>query len=659
MSKGFSSSYRTALLAGILLACFGALAVRLVWLHAINRDDLLATITRTRQQLIAETARRGDILDRRGVPLATSRSVIELGVDPNYLRPQDEAKWPRLAELIGMPEPELRRIFTTKFRAPAATPAAAKAAAADPLAIRLDLGAAAGTAAAAPTPAPEDGGDDDTPDVRVSEKEPRRIQWARLRDEVSEELYAEIRRLGIQGITGDRIYRRTYPGNQLAAHVVGFVNKAQQPAAGVEAVFDFFLRGQDGWRVGEKDGRNRELAQFRTREAPRVNGYHVGLSIDLVVQDIIEQELLYIADKFQPLKASIVVSDPRTGFILGMGNYPSFNLNEYNKVPQAELARLKNAAVADVYEPGSVFKIVAAAGAIEDRLVTPNHVFDCALERIANRGVMVKLPSEDHRMGDLTVSEIISHSSNKGAAQLALKLGEPRFFDYVRKFGFGRPLGFPVGAEVGGILTDYRKWYPIDITRIAMGHSVASTVLQMHQAMSVIANDGVLLRPQLVTQITDAAGEPVHRFGPEEIHRVVSKETAQKVARMLMGVASVGGTAAEAAIPGFDVAGKTGTTQKLVEETRADGSTRLVYSNKHHVGSFVGFFPAGRPQVVISVIVDQAKVQTPSGVAYGRLVAAPSFKRIGERLIPILDLKSDNPPVRPRLYAAVPPGGAR
>ncbi len=658
MSKGFSSSYRTALLAGVLLACFGALAVRLVWLHAINRDELLATITRTRQQLITETARRGDILDRRGVPLATSRSVIELGVDPNYLRPQDEAKWPRLAQLIGLPEPELRRIFTTKFRAPAPA-AAAKAAPADPMAIRLALGAAEGSVAAAPAPAAGDADDDGNPAVRVNEKEPRRIQWARLRDEVSEELYAEIRRLGIQGITGDRIYRRTYPGNQLAAHVVGFVNKAQQPAAGVEAVFDFFLRGQDGWRVGEKDGRNRELAQFRTREAPRVNGYHVGLSIDLAVQDIIEQELLYIADKFQPLKASIVVSDPRTGFILGMGNYPSFNLNEYNKVPPAELARMKNAAVADVYEPGSVFKIVAAAGALEDRLVTPNHVFDCALDRIANRGTMVKLPSEDHRMGDLTVSEIISHSSNKGAAQLALKLGEPRFHEYVRKFGFGRPLGFPVGGEVGGIFTDYRKWYPIDITRIAMGHAVASTVLQMHQAMSVIANDGILLRPQLVAQITDSAGEPVHRFGPEEIHRVVSKETAQKVARMLMGVAAVGGTAAEAAIPGFDVAGKTGTTQKLVEETRADGSTRLVYSNKHHVGSFVGFFPAGRPQVVISVIVDQAKVQTPSGVAYGRLVAAPSFKRIGERLIPILEIKSDNPPVRPRLYAAVPQGGPR
>ncbi len=657
MSKGYSSSYRIALLAGLLLACFGVLAVRLVWLHAINRDELLATITRTRQQLITETARRGDILDRRGVPLATSRSVIELGVDPNYLRPQDEAKWPQLAQLIGMPEDELRLIFTTKFRVPA--PVAAAAPAAAPVGIRLALaGAEAAAAPVAAAKAEAEAGDGEAA-VRGGEKEPRRIQWARLRDEVSEELYAEIRKLGIQGITGDRIYRRVYPSNQLAAHVVGFVNKAQEPAAGVEAVFDFYLRGQDGWRVGEKDGRNRELAQFRTREAPRVDGYNVALSLDLGVQDVVEQELLYIAEKFRPLKATIIVSDPRTGFILGLANYPSFDLNLYNKVPKTELARMKNAAVADVYEPGSVFKIVAAAGAVEDRLVTPNHVFDCALERIAHRGQMVKLPSEDHRMGDLTVSEIISHSSNKGAAQLALRLGEPRFFEYVRKFGFGASLGFPVGGEVGGILTDYRKWNPIDITRIAMGHSVASTALQMHQAMTVIANDGVLMRPQLISHITDAAGETVRRHGPEEMHRVVSKETAHKVARMLEGVASVGGTAAEAAIPGFDVAGKTGTTQKLVEELRADGTPRLVYSRKHHVASFVGFFPAGRPQVAISVIVDEAKVQSPSGVAYGRVVAAPSFKRIGERLITVLDIRSDSEPVRPRAYAFAQQGVPR
>lgn len=660
MSKGYASSYRILLLAVALFLCFGAMAVRLVWLHVVNRDELIASITKIRQQVIVESAKRGDIFDARGVTLATSRSMRVLGVDPISLRPQDEKKWPQLARLIGMPETELRRIFTTKYRAAASVPDAGGAPAAQP--VTLNLNPTPVVAATSPVAAAVEENDTAADEVDVDptpdEKGRRAIRWAKLREDVSEEQYEEIMKLGIRGVYGERGYKRTYPSNQLASHIIGYLNKAQAPAAGIEAYADFYLRAQNGWRVGEKDGRGRELAQYRTREVPKVDGYNVTLSVDLIVQDIIEQELAAIAAKFNPTKATIIVSDPRDGFILGMANYPTFNLNEYNKVPKEEQARMKNAAVADIYEPGSVFKIVAAAGAIEEKLVTPQHVFDCALEKIAHRGRMVDLPSEDHRMGELTVAEIISHSSNKGAAQLGVLLGEKRFYDYATKFGFGRTLGFPVGGEVGGIFTPYKQWNPIDITRIAMGHSVASTALQMHQAMSVIASGGVLLRPQIIRQITDSTGDVVYRYGREQMNAVISPETAEKVATMLMGVASEQGTAKEAAIAGFDVAGKTGTTQKLVEETRADGRTKLVYSRKHHVASFVGFFPAGNPQVAISVIVDDARVLEPPGVAYGRLVAAPSFKRIGERLIPILNIQSNNKSARPSLFAATE-GGRR
>ena len=674
MSKGYASSYRIVLLSTGLFLCFGGVAVRLVWLHVVNRDELLGTIARVRRQLIDETARRGDIYDARHVTLATSRSMRVLGVDPMSLRPQDEARWPQLARLIGLPEAELRRIFTTQYRSVTETASAAPAgrdpAAPASVVFQLDAAAArtsgavearvpvpsvpldsAAKAARAPADAAADGEDVEVEGAADATGR-RAIRWARLRDDVSEELYDEIMKLGIRGVYGERTYRRTYPSNELASHIIGYVNKAQEPAAGIEAYCDFYLRAQNGWRVGERDGRNRELAQFNRREVPKVDGFNVTLSLDLIVQDIIEQEMAAIVAKFRPVKATIIVSRPRTGFILGMANYPTFNLNEYNKVPADELHRMKNAAVADVYEPGSVFKIVAAAGALEERLVTPNHVFDCALEKVLNRGRMVDLPSEDHRMGHLTVSEIISHSSNKGAAQLAVLLGEPRFHGYVRKFGFGRPLGFPVGGEVAGLFRPLEKWDAIDITRIAMGHTISATVLQMHQAMSVIASDGVLLRPQIIKEITDSSGDLVYRHGPEEIARVVSPDTAQKVARMLMGVVGPEGTAKEAAIAGFDVAGKTGTTQKLVEEIRPDGSKKLVYSRKHHVASFVGFFPAGDPQVAISVVVDEAQVQTPSGVAYGRVVAAPSFKRIGERLIPVLEIKSNHQQARPGLFAA-------
>jgi cell division protein FtsI/penicillin-binding protein 2 len=674
MSKGYASSYRIVLLSTGLFLCFGGLAARLVWLHVVNRDELLGTIKGVRRQLIDETAKRGTIYDARGVTLATSRSMRVLGVDPHALRPQDERKWRRLAQLIDLPEAELRRIFTTRFAVPPAAASVAAPAAAVPL-FRLpgpahDAGPEAEAAApkpavpavaiasAVPAAAPSAADDidwDGAPDAEGR----RAIRWAKLRDEITEELYDEIMKLEVKGVYGQLTYRRAYPANQLAAHVIGFVNRAQEPASGIEAYADFYLRAQNGWRVGEKDGRGRELAQYRTRDVPRVDGFDVKLTLDLIVQDIVEQELAVIAEKFTPVKASIVVSDPRTGFILGMANYPSFNLNEYNKVPKEEEARMKNAAVADVYEPGSVFKIVAAAGALEERLVTPNHVFNCALEKIPHRGRMVDLPSEDHRMGELTVSEIISHSSNKGAAQLAVLLGEQRFHSYVTKFGFGRTLGFPIGGEVRGLLNPVHKWVPIDITRVAMGHTISSTVLQMHQGMSVIASGGMLLRPQIIREVTSPTGELVYRAAREELNRAVSPEAAQQVARMLMGVVGEGGTAKEAAIPGFDVAGKTGTTQKLLTDIRADGTKRHYYSNKHHVGSFVGFFPAGNPQVVISVIVDEAKVKSPSGVAYGRVVAAPSFKRIGERLIPVLEIKSHQAPAAPRLYAAQAGQGVR
>jgi cell division protein FtsI/penicillin-binding protein 2 len=401
--------------------------------------------------------------------------------------------------------------------------------------------------------------------------------------------------------------------------------------------------------VGVRVGRNRELPQFLDRRVPPSDGYRVMLSIDTIVQDIVEQELTYLATTFEPLKASIVVSDPRDGFILAMANYPTFDPNEYNKVPKEEQVRMKNVAVADIYDPGSVFKIVAAAGALEERLVNPQRVFDCTIEKVTHRGQVIKMPTEDHRMGELSVSEIISHSSNRGAAQLGLLLGEAKLYHYARAFGFGAKLGFPVGGEVSGILNPYKEWHPIDITRIPMGHSVAATVLQMHQGMSVIAAGGMLLRPQVIREIRDSTNEVVYRFDRVEIGRAVSARTAAQVATMLTGVVKKGGTAVEAAIEDYDVAGKTGTSQKFI-----DGE----WSKKHHVASFVGFFPAGNPQIAISVIVDDADHRAPGGVAYGRTVAAPSFKRIGERLIPIRDIKSHPQAVRPGTIAATQ-GGRR
>ena len=658
MSKGFASSYRIVLLAAGILACFAFLGARLVYLHVIDRDELVRFIDKARHQIIVENARRGDILDTdfrdtlrlvpsasvRSTILATSRTLIVLGVDPQVLRKEDEKKWPQLAALIGVPLPELTRTLLTKSRPVAPTNASPASSPAKPgdLVINFSLGSA--VAAAKPAgpfpPAAEAVLDDTVLDENADENGQRPIRWAKLSESVEESTYARIQALDVRGVYGQRVYRRAYPHNSLAAHVIGFVNKQGEPAAGIERYADFYLHGRDGWREGERDGLRRELAQFRTRDVPAADGFTVRLSIDANIQHMAEEELEAIARKYSPLKATIIISDPQSGFILALANYPTFNLNEYNQVPADEQGAMRNIAVADMYEPGSVFKIVAASGALNEGLVTPASRFDCTLDSIDYLGKPRSLPRDEHVFDHLlTVAEIISRSSNKGAAQLAMKLGDDRFYNYARSFGFGQATGFPVGGEIDGWMAAPAKWDGLTITRMPMGQSIAATPLQMQMAMGVIASGGYLLRPQLIQQITDASGEVVYRYSGVAKHRVITAATAHTMARLLQGVATPEGTAPEAAIPNYEVAGKTGTTQKLMPVLLPNGTTRLGYSKVHHVASFVGFLPASRPQIAISVIVDDADAHAPGGVAYGAKVAAPSFKHLGEQLIQYLDIK--------------------
>ena len=640
MSKGFASNYRIVLLAAGILVCFTGLGARLVFLHVIDREELVRYVDKARRQIIVESARRGDILDARGNILATSRSLIVLGADPQSLRPEDEKKWPQLAELLGMPLPELAKILSTKTRpaAPAIAQPAAPAAQSAGLVINFALTPGATPAASPASPATaaglvaatEPATDDTVLDDTADDNGERPIRWAKLSETVEESTYARIQALEIKGVYGQRVYRRAYPHNSLASHVIGYVNKQGEPSAGLERYADFYLHGRDGWREGERDGLRRELAQFRTREVPASDGYSVKLSLDANIQHMAEEELDFIAKKYSPQKATIIVSDPQTGFILAMANYPTFNLNEYNKVPAADQGAMRNIAVTDMYEPGSTFKIVAASGALNEGLVSPGTTFDCSLEKIDYLGRTRGLPREDHHFGMLSVTEIIGHSSNRGAAQLAMRLGDERFYNYARGFGFGELTGFPIGGEVDGMMAPPRKWDGLTITRMPMGQSVAATPLQMHMAMGVVASGGSLLRPQIIQQISDASGEVVYRYGKMARRRVISPQTARTMARMLMGVASAEGTAPEAAIPNYEVAGKTGTSQKIIGGA---------YSTKHHIASFVGFLPASRPQVAISVIVDDADARALNGVAYGAKVAAPSFKHLGEELIQYLDIK--------------------
>ena len=606
-ARGFAHNFRLYLVAGLVVFCFGVVAQRLFELHVIERAHYLAQIEETRQRVVVDSARRGDILDARGDLLATTRTDITLAIDPWYLPEKIESlKLPgrqarfaadqrearaKLAEILGMPAAELEALYAPAWKA------------ADPASETTD----------------------EIVDGRT------RVRFVKFREGVSEEQFAQITALKVAGLTSERRFRRVYPQKNLAAHLIGFVNKEDVPSGGIEAFADKYLRGLSGWREIERDGKRIERAEFRNREVPASDGWSVVLSVDTAVQHIVEEEMQAIVSKFNPSKVSIIVSDAHTGFLLALANYPNFDLNEFGTAP---LASQRNIAATDLIEPGSTFKIVSIAGALNEGIVTPTKTFDCTIDSQIYNGKPRRFMRDDHRYDHpLTLAEVIAKSSNIGTAQVGMLLGERGIFDYAHAFGFGERSGFPLGYEEAGMLADPKKWSGIDITRIPAGYSIAATPLQVHYGMGVIASGGQLLRPQVIRQIHDASGETVYSFRPAVRRTAIAPATAEAMARMLQKVASPDGTARAAAIPGYEIAGKTGTAQKLINGR---------YSPSNHIGSFVGFFPASRPRVVITVIVDDGKPPS-GGTAYGSVVAVPSFKKIAEQLIQYLDIKPVTP----------------
>lgn len=623
--RHFSSGPRLAFVAVCVFGAFAAVAARLVHLHVWMHATAVEEVSEVRRQVEVVRARRGDIVDANGTPLATSRSVVRVGVDPVVLKRDAEAirklreqtpsggrqppasfeeRWASLAALTSMSPAEMQARIDSRRRA------------------------ADSSARLALLTAETDG---------VEESGPREVRYVKLADAVEDSSFNQIRQLGLKGVVGSRDYRRFYPGESLAAHVVGYVNHAGEATMGVERLMDFYLRGQDGWRESERDGRRREVARFRSRDIPAVDGMQVQLSLDLVVQHLIETEIARILEEFKPLSATIIVSDPTTGFLLGLANGPTFNLNEFFQAP---LDHQRNRAITDVLEPGSTFKIVAIGGALDRGQVTTETRFDCSLTTIEVNGRSLRLPKEAHRFQEpLTVAEIVAKSSNIGSAQLGIRLGAQQLYSYAKAFGFGTTTGFPLTGEVPGILFPPSRWDGLTITRLPMGHAVAATPLQIHMAMATVANGGLLMRPQVVTRVTTAEGTAFATFDPVIRGRALSATTARTLSQLLVKVATKDGTAREAEIPGYEIAGKTGTTQKII-----DGR----YSNQHHVATFSGFFPASAPRIALTIVIDQAEV---SGTAYASRVAVPSFRRLSEQLIQYLGIA---PVSQGPHFAAVP-----
>ncbi|MDB2506251.1 penicillin-binding protein 2 [Opitutales bacterium] len=584
MSKAFVSTARAALVSSAVAFAFCVLIGRLFYLHVWEQEALLEHVESNRKMVQIVEARRGNIVDNRGNLLATTHTTIDLGVDPQSARETDQEKFTELANLIDQPLEKVIRAIETKTRR----------------------------------------GSDHAQAVSL-------IKWAYLAKGLDEDTYDKVRELGIKGVYGNRKYSRTYPSGKLAAHVLGYVNHEETPVTGVERFFDYYLRGQDGWRETERDGRRRELAQFRAREVAPADGLNVALSVDLMVQHIVEQEVARLAAEYNPESVSVIVSEPSTGAVMAMANYPTYDPNEFYNTKKYPIDSQRNRALTDLIEPGSTFKIVPAAAALNEGIVAPEDIFQTGVERVSYKGRSLKLPSDHHTYDSLSMHDIVVKSSNRGAAHLGLILGENRLHDYAEAFGFGEKTGFDLGGEVSGTLHSVKNWDGLTITRLPMGHAVSATPMQIHGAMSVIANKGVLMEPLIAERVFDAVGNDIVHFSPKAKRRVVSTEVAQTVADMLVDVVGKDGTARKAAIDNYSVAGKTGTTQKIVNGK---------YSRQHHVASFSGFFPANNPALVITVVVDEPQLK---GVGYGGSVSAPAFRNIAEACIAYLGIRPSRP----------------
>ncbi len=415
--------------------------------------------------------------------------------------------------------------------------------------------------------------------LRKGKEAGRSFVW--LARKVEGEPAEALKALKLKGIYTMQEPVRRYPNGALASHVVGFVGLDDKGLAGVEQVYNASLKGEAGRLVVDADAKRQG---FGSEGTDARNGASVVLTIDQTVQYMVERSLNAAVERSRAKSAAAVVIDPKTGDILALANAPAFDPNAASAV-SAEARR--NDALQNIYEPGSTFKVVAYAAALEEKLVKPDDRIDCQMGSINVKGRIVR----DHTAyGSLTATEALAKSSNVAAIKLGMRVGDERMYEYIRRFGFGARAGVELPGETAGLLRKVEKWQPSSIGSIAIGQEIGVTPVQMAAAYTAIANDGVRVTPHLVKEVRDAAGNVVER-ARHETHRVVSAETALTLRGMLETV-TIKGTAKQARLEGYTAAGKTGTAQKIDPKTRA-------YSATKHIASFVGFAPVESPAVVI------------------------------------------------------------
>src|SRR5579862_5824251 len=435
-----------------------------------------------------------------------------------------------------------------------------------------------------------------------------------------DETIQRINSLKLQGIHFQKEPKRFYPARDLAAQVLGSVGMEDSGQSGIEHEFDDELRGRAGKMFISVDAHRQWFADVETQPDP---GDSVVLTIDKNIQYIAEKELDQAIHDTQAIAGTVIVENPHTGEILALANRPTFNPNLRKQITPGALT---NRAVSYVYEPGSTFKLVTISAALEEKITNPNEVFDCQMGAIVYNGMRIR-DAKPH--GLLPVWGVLAESSDVGAIKIALRLGEHRFYKYIRAYGFGQQTGIELPGETRGMTKPPSRWSKVSIAAISMGQEIGITPLQLSTLVSTIANDGIAIPPRIVAATTDPQPTPqTVTYHPAEGRRVISSMTAAQMKQMMQKVV-LEGTGKKAVLEGYSSAGKTGTAQKVDPATHA-------YSKTKYVASFAGFAPLNNPAIVVAVILDSA-----IGLHQGGQVSAPVFQRVAQQVLEYLHTPHD------------------
>ena len=458
----------------------------------------------------------------------------------------------------------------------------------------------------------------DREELKQRLKSHRSFEW--IQRKISSKEVEQIKALKLRGIYFLKENRRFYPNSQLAAHLIGFVGLDSKGLEGIEFQYDALLNGENHVWTTARDALGREIAMGKVPFEEEDHYRNIVLTLDKPIQYITETELGRGVEKWGAKGGIAIAMDPLTGKILAMASYPTFNPNQFI---QYRSKSWRNRAVSDAFEPGSIFKAFLAAAALEEQVVRPSDSFFC---ENGSYTVYDRTIHDHSKHGWLTFQQIIKFSSNIGASKVGEKMGRDRFYRYISAFGFGEKTRIGLPGEGKGIVHHPRYWPPVALDTISFGQGVSVTGIQLATALSTIANGGCLMKPYVVEKIMDEKGVVVQSSHPEIVRKVISEETAKKVAALLKAATEKGGTGEGAAPAGYEVAGKTGTAQKV--DSLLGG-----YSEDRYTSGFMGFAPVEEPKLVLLVVIDE-----PQGNNYGGVVAAPIFKSIMEKVLPYLNV---------------------